>query len=553
MRMNGLLDCGVRIGRLLLFGVVLGCGPAESTSNDDAGRITAIGGKADDPRSALATGRVPRLPSAGGTGALSPWGGSDPARWRPEAILANATSGALNEAWALADVRDAVVAVPAKMYSSSYSEFGDGQLNAVPSLEWWRAPRPPVVATLVTFTNAPARVLLRFDRAHNLPSGALEVSYRAGGASRRVAITATKQPDGDYTAEWPVPGGLDLSLLSKQVLLVHPAGWADWFPIWFRFPVRTIASLKATVPAAMQRFADGGDIVDHERVSAQTMTTDGATPYERLSSRRLSFGYNQDPYNPQDIHARYPTGGASLVTGVGQGWTWVNDRPNAPFKIMYTCFEARRPDLEASAANGGVASGGGWHKIGDPAETILNDLEAGPLVVGSAMNNPTTLESGGFSYNLSDVVTVRFLHPGEAFATPAGAAGQAMYHWYYFHQAKNVCTEEWVHLTTPSIDTLDFAGPQTRVGFRIDNASTSWGQNVYVIGDVAALGAWDPQHAVKLVPASYPSWSGGVDVPAGPIQFKFIKMDGAGHVTWEGGANHSLDASVQNMFWGPWQ
>src|SRR5262249_32664149 len=152
-----------------------------------------------------------------------------------------------------------------------------------------------------------------------------------------------------------------------------------------------------------------------------------------------------------DIHALYPSNGRNIVTAVGSGWTWVADRASTPFKIMYTCFERRRPDLEATASDGGVPSGGGWHKITDPAETVLNDLESGPIVLGSAMMNPvlrTSLPSGGFSYNLSDVATIRFVQPGEAFITPAGgtvadAGGASIdrsnYHWYFFHQSDDVC------------------------------------------------------------------------------------------------------------------
>src|SRR3989442_13951675 len=48
------------------------------------------------PRAAVVV--PPKLPTANGTGRLTPWGGPDPTRWRPEAIMANAASAALNEA-----------------------------------------------------------------------------------------------------------------------------------------------------------------------------------------------------------------------------------------------------------------------------------------------------------------------------------------------------------------------------------------------------------------------------------------------------------------------
>src|SRR5262245_40277388 len=71
------------------------------------------------------TGSIPVLPTT--------WGGGDPGRWRPEAILANAVSEAMNRAWGLPGARDVVVAVPVHMLSSEFFEFGDGQANAAVS------------------------------------------------------------------------------------------------------------------------------------------------------------------------------------------------------------------------------------------------------------------------------------------------------------------------------------------------------------------------------------------------------------------------------------
>jgi hypothetical protein len=131
----------------------------------------------------------------------------------------------------------------------------------------------------------------------------------------------------------------------------------------------------------------------------------------------------------------------------------VGSAPIAPFKIMYTCFDRRQPDREASAPDGGVASGGGWHRIGDPAETILNDLEPGPIPVAWATGNPAAgaaPPSGGFAYGLTDLATFRWLRPGEAFVTSRGTDAQPHYHWYFFPGAKPACTEEWVHPCVPT-------------------------------------------------------------------------------------------------------
>ncbi|NPC68979.1 alpha-amylase [Corallococcus exiguus] len=72
-------------------------------------------------------------------------------------------------------------------------------------------------------------------------------------------------------------------------------------------------------------------------------------------------------------------------------------------------------------------------------------------------------------------------------------------------------------------------------------ASTVVGQNVYVVGSVAALGSWSPANAILLSAANYPTWSAAVGLPGSTaIEYKFIKKDAANNVTWESGANRTL-------------
>lgn len=74
------------------------------------------------------------------------------------------------------------------------------------------------------------------------------------------------------------------------------------------------------------------------------------------------------------------------------------------------------------------------------------------------------------------------------------------------------------------------------------NATTTPGQQLYISGDVAELGAWDPAKAVgPLFNPSYPDWFLPVALPGGrTIQFKLLKKDASGNVVWEGGSNRSL-------------
>ncbi|GAB4084694.1 carbohydrate-binding module family 20 domain-containing protein [Myceligenerans cantabricum] len=72
------------------------------------------------------------------------------------------------------------------------------------------------------------------------------------------------------------------------------------------------------------------------------------------------------------------------------------------------------------------------------------------------------------------------------------------------------------------------------------DAETSWGQNVYLVGDRPELGSWTPSDGVALSADSYPTWTGALDLPAGTtFEYKYVKLDGSGNVTWESGANRT--------------
>ncbi|MGW7001272.1 glycoside hydrolase family 15 protein [Streptomyces sp. NPDC054933] len=96
---------------------------------------------------------------------------------------------------------------------------------------------------------------------------------------------------------------------------------------------------------------------------------------------------------------------------------------------------------------------------------------------------------------------------------------------------------------TPAIVAQRYAsgGPPNQVSVTFDeNATTSWGQNVFVVGSVPALGSWDPAKSVPLSSASYPVWSGTVSLPAQTaVQYKYLKKNPDGSVTWESDPNRS--------------
>jgi alpha-amylase len=95
----------------------------------------------------------------------------------------------------------------------------------------------------------------------------------------------------------------------------------------------------------------------------------------------------------------------------------------------------------------------------------------------------------------------------------------------------------------------------TDVTFGVD-ATTSLGTNVYVVGSTASLGSWNTADAIPLSAASYPHWSRLVIVPRSTaFQYKFLKKDASGNVTWESGTNRSYTTGTSSGYTagGTWQ
>ena len=86
------------------------------------------------------------------------------------------------------------------------------------------------------------------------------------------------------------------------------------------------------------------------------------------------------------------------------------------------------------------------------------------------------------------------------------------------------------------------SSPQVTVRFKVNNATTVPGENVYLTGDKFELANWGsaaPLGALfNQVVCAYPCWYTDVNVPANSVvSFKFLKKS-AGGTTWEGGSNH---------------
>jgi hypothetical protein len=190
---------------------------------------------------------------------------------------------------------------------------------------------------------------------------------------------------------------------------------------------------------------------------------------------------------------------------------------------------------------------------GKPAETLVNDVEDSPIPMGSAWTPlaPSDLPSGSFAFGFSEVATLRWVRPGEAFVTPRSGMAldshgalvrRANYHRVYAGQQAR-CIEVWQHPCTPN-DAMDFTCATTPVDFVADQTQVAAGQQLFVVGNIPELGGWDPTHAIPLT-GGPTTWRTTISLPQSvQLEFKLVKRDAAGNVFFESGANRTFEVPV---------
>ncbi|KAK0475258.1 glycoside hydrolase family 13 protein [Armillaria novae-zelandiae] len=71
-----------------------------------------------------------------------------------------------------------------------------------------------------------------------------------------------------------------------------------------------------------------------------------------------------------------------------------------------------------------------------------------------------------------------------------------------------------------------------------ETATTTFGENIFVVGSISLLGNWAPASSIALSANDYPVWEAIVSIPAGTVfQYKFIRKETDGSVVWESDPN----------------
>ncbi|KAI9067762.1 carbohydrate-binding module family 20 protein [Trametes sanguinea] len=140
-------------------------------------------------------------------------------------------------------------------------------------------------------------------------------------------------------------------------------------------------------------------------------------------------------------------------------------------------------------------------------ETSLPDGSYCDVVSGTSSNGSCT----GSSFNVSSGSLTATVPARSAIAVHTGAKGTGN------GSGSN-----------PGSVTVNFA----------ETATTTFGENIFVVGSIPQLGNWDPASAIALSAASYPVWTVSVSIPADTtFQYKFIRKETDGSVVWESDPN----------------
>lgn len=101
---------------------------------------------------------------------------------------------------------------------------------------------------------------------------------------------------------------------------------------------------------------------------------------------------------------------------------------------------------------------------------------------------------------------------------------------------------------TPPTSCTGTVACNAQITFNV-RATTTFGENIFVVGQLTQLGNWDPNSAKPLSASKYtssdPLWYATIDLPASTaFEYKYIRKSSSGAVTWESDPNMSFTTSA---------
>lgn len=304
-----------------------------------------------------------------------------------------------------------------------------------------------------------------------------------------------------------------------------------------------------------QYMTGNGDPNNRGKMTSFSQTTNAYKIIQKLgalrkSNQALGFGKTKQRWINNDVYVYERQFGNDIVLVA------VNKSSSASYTVSGAATSL--PAGTYTDQLTGLLSGGSITVTGGTVGAFdLSPGEAAVYASNSTSANPTIGQAGPVMVKPANTMTIS----GDSFGTAQGTVKIG---------TTNATVQSWsndeIKVTVPAaaggsysvtvttsagktsagygpIDVL--TGTQSSVRFLINNATTISGQNVYLSGNTAELGNWDPAKAIgpfyNQVISVYPNWYYDVSVPAGKaIEYKFFKKDASGNVVWEGGANHTF-------------
>jgi glucoamylase len=224
---------------------------------------------------------------------------------------------------------------------------------------------------------------------------------------------------------------------------------------------------------------------------------------QTIAGKDAWFRYNYDGYGEKN-------NGDSYTGNDGRGRLW-------------PIFTAERGIYEVSKA-----------QKGSEGVKYLQDLKGFSSPVGfipeQVWNNSATITNGW------QTITPAQYKPGDATRSMRPLS------WAMGEYINLTAAINSGHGDAPSVVCQRYAcdQPQVTVNFKV-NATTTPGENIYLLGNSPLLSNWIPASGIKLSPKNYPQWTTTISLPANAaFEYKFVKWNGAATPVWETGSNHAV-------------
>lgn len=178
-------------------------------------------------------------------------------------------------------------------------------------------------------------------------------------------------------------------------------------------------------------------------------------------------------------------------------------------------------------------------------------------VDGAALNSCKTTIAGGYTVTKkikipdysSDHTLLRFrwnsfqtaqvyLHCADIAISGSGSGSTSS-----TSSTSSTITTSATKTSTTASSTTCTAATSVAVTFN-ELVTTTYGEDVYVVGSISQLGSWSTSSAIALSASSYtssnPLWTTTISLPAGTtFEYKFIKKESDGSIVWESDPNRS--------------